>query len=248
MAKNDRKSMDNKKLGEVLSIKLLVYNNLRKRIISGELPAGTRLLELELAEEMDISRAPIREAFNMLEKDGFVKIMPRKGVVVSETTIDDIYAIWEMRMLIEPYAARITLDSIPSEEIEELYREIVYVGGHPDEFERYMESDLKLHDLISKYLDNSYMKATLDNLKAHSLRIRWSDEYTAVGVRHPETPEAVNEEHLKIAEAMKKRDHKQIQNAVHQHIFQSISRVLNASGLELTQEQRSGFLNMYAKE
>lgn len=231
-------------LGEVLSIKQLVYNNLRNRIISGELPPGTRLLELELSDEMDVSRAPIREAFNMLEKDGFVKIIPRKGVVVSEVTIDDIYAIWEMRMLIEPYAARVTLDSIPSEEIEELEKEILYVKAHPEEFERYMESDLKLHDLVTKYLDNAFMKATMDNLRAHSLRIRWTDEYTTTGTRHPETPAAVNEEHLKIIAAMKKREPELVQKAFKDHLIQSMSRMLRASGSQLTDEQRTAFLTM----
>jgi DNA-binding GntR family transcriptional regulator len=231
-------------LGEVLSIKQLVYNNLRNRIISGELPPGSRLLELELSDEMDVSRAPIREAFNMLEKDGFVKIIPRKGVVVSDVTIDDIYAIWEMRMLIEPYAARVTLDSIPSEEIEELEKEILYVKAHPEEFERYMESDLKLHDLVTKYLDNAFMKATMDNLRAHSLRIRWTDEYTPTGTRHPETPAAVNEEHLKIIAAMKKRKPELVQKAFKDHLIQSMSRMLRASGSQLTDEQRTAFLTM----
>jgi len=231
-------------LGEVLSIKQLVYNNLRNRIISGELPPGSRLLELELSDEMDVSRAPIREAFNMLEKDGFVKIIPRKGVVVSEVTIDDIYAIWEMRMLIEPYAARITLDAIPSEEIEEMEKEILYVKAHPEEFERYMESDLKLHDLVTKYLDNAFMKATMDNLRAHSLRIRWTDEYTTTGTRHPETPAAVNEEHLKIIAAMKKRKPELVQKAFKDHLIQSLTRMLRASGSQLTDEQRTAFLTM----
>jgi len=202
------------------------------------------LLELDLSEEMDISRAPIREAFNMLEKDGFVKIIPRKGVVVSEVTIDDIYSIWEMRMLIEPYVAKITLDSIPMKEIEELEKEILYVSEHPDEIERYMESDLKLHDIISKYLDNAFMKATLDNLRAHSLRIRWTDEYTTAGVRHPETPAAVNEEHLKIIAAMKKREPKLVQKAFRDHLMQSLSRMLRASGLQLTEEQKTAFSTM----
>ena len=164
-------------LGEVLSIKQLVYNRLKARIISGELKPGSRLLEAELAEQMNISRAPIREAFNMLEKDGFTKIIPRRGAIVSEITEEDIFAIWEFRLLLEPYSAQKTYKMMTDEELNKMKAKIDYVKEHPEDFDAYMSSDLEVHDLLCKYLDNPFMMATLENVKAHSLRIRWEDEY-----------------------------------------------------------------------
>ena len=72
------------------SLKQLVYDNLKERIINGELKPGTRLREEDLSTEMNISRAPIREALNMLERDGFTMIVPRKGAIVAEVMKEDI--------------------------------------------------------------------------------------------------------------------------------------------------------------
>ena len=66
--------------GSSPSLKQLVYDNLKERIIQGELKPGTRLREEDLSTDMNISRAPIREALNMLERDGFTTIVPRKDV------------------------------------------------------------------------------------------------------------------------------------------------------------------------
>ncbi|HDK25905.1 MAG TPA: GntR family transcriptional regulator, partial [Candidatus Atribacteria bacterium] len=80
-------------LGNNLSLKDRVYQNIKLQIIRGNLKPGTRLLEEELSKAMNISRAPIREALNRLEKEGFVTITPRKGAVVAHITaqmIEDI--------------------------------------------------------------------------------------------------------------------------------------------------------------
>ena len=65
-------------LGHYLSLKDRVYQNIKFKIMNGNLKPGIRLFEEELAKTMNISRAPIREAFNRLEKEGFVTIIPRK--------------------------------------------------------------------------------------------------------------------------------------------------------------------------
>jgi len=85
-------------LGNYLSLKDRAYQNIKFQIIRGNLRPGTRLLEEELAKAMSISRAPIREAFNKLEKEGFVTTIPRKGAAVSNVTteiIEDIFEIEE---------------------------------------------------------------------------------------------------------------------------------------------------------
>ena len=81
-------------LGSKPSLKQLVYDNLRDQIIQGKLEPGMKLTEDELAQSMNISRAPIREALNMLERDGFAKIIPRKGAVVAGISRKDAADIW----------------------------------------------------------------------------------------------------------------------------------------------------------
>lgn len=88
----------NQNLGSNPSLKQLVYDNLRDLIIQGKLEPGAKLVEDELAQSMNISRAPVREALNMLERDGFTKIIPRKGAVVTEVNRKDAADIWKCRL------------------------------------------------------------------------------------------------------------------------------------------------------
>lgn len=225
-------------LGEVLSIKQLVYNNLKSRIISGELKPGRRLLEAELSEELNISRAPIREAFNMLERDGFTKIIPRKGAIVSEITEEDVFSIWEFRLLIEPYVAKATMHKMTDQELKKMEDKIKYVQEHPEDFEAYMESDLEIHDLLTRHLDNQFMLSTLENIKAHSLRIRWEDEYSDEGGRMAEISQAVNKEHMDIVQALMKREEDAVYQAVRIHVLNSTNRIMKACNMEFTEEQK----------
>lgn len=226
------------KLNNIVSIKELAYENLKSRIISGELKPGQRLLEAEISQELGVSRAPIREALNMLDRDGFAQIYPRKGAVVSEITEADIFNIWEMRLVIEPYAAKASLQKITDSEIALVDQTVQYVTDHQEDFERYMNSDLMIHDLLAKHLDNSLMKATLENIRAHSLRIRWIDEYSENGARKPETPIAVNKEHMEIIAALKSREEDKVYNAVLHHLLRSTDRIVEAAHLSVTDEQK----------
>jgi DNA-binding GntR family transcriptional regulator len=83
-----------------------VYDLLRRRIILGELSQGVRLAEQRLAEELDVSRVPLREAIPQLETDGFVRSLPRRGAVVTEWTAGLIHDLFDTRLALETAAAR----------------------------------------------------------------------------------------------------------------------------------------------
>ncbi|GAH77263.1 unnamed protein product, partial [marine sediment metagenome] len=93
-------------LGNYLSLKDKVYQNIKSQIIIGVLKPGTRLPEEELSKAMNISRAPIREAFNRLEKEGFVTVIPRKGAAVSKVTAQVIEDLFEIRETLESLAVK----------------------------------------------------------------------------------------------------------------------------------------------
>lgn len=213
-------------IGNIPSLKKLVYDNLKERIISGELKPGTRLREEDLSEEMNISRAPIREAFNMLERDGFTVIVPRKGAIVAEATKEERDYIWEMRGILEPYAAVKSMPLISEEEINKVEKDLKKVQENPDDLELYMNSDLELHEMLFQNLDNHFLKDTLENMRAHSLRMRWAVENTCPGQRGDIESESIKE-HLKILEAQKKKDKKMVYDAVYDHIQKSKDRILS---------------------
>lgn len=83
---------------------------LRERIRSGELPPGTRLRQERLAEELGISRTPLREALRLLAADGLVELQVNRGAVVSTLSHADRVAFWEARLALEPGAARLAAE------------------------------------------------------------------------------------------------------------------------------------------
>lgn len=75
----------------------LVYEELKHKILTGEIASQTRLMEIDLAEKMNVSRTPIREAIRELAADGLVTIEPRRGAYVSRISIDDMLDVFEVR-------------------------------------------------------------------------------------------------------------------------------------------------------
>lgn len=203
------------------SLKQLVYDKLQQMIIHGELKPGQRLTEEDLSQAMNISRAPIREALNMLDRDGFTRIIPRKGAIVAEVSKKDSLDIWKCRLALEPFAAKEACPNIPKEKLEEALSHIRELEQHYD-FEKYIASDLEVHELYYSYLDNPYMLSILNNLKAHSIRVRWlrenqqSDTITSM---------VSIQEHKTILEAFLRRDSEAAYNAVREHMINSADRL-----------------------
>ncbi|QFG23488.1 GntR family transcriptional regulator [Actinomadura sp. WMMB 499] len=83
----------------------VAYDAVRRMILSGDAAAGSRLGESELAETLGLSRTPVREALQRLGSDGLVEVLPHRGARVVEWTRDDLAEIFELRSLLEPYAA-----------------------------------------------------------------------------------------------------------------------------------------------
>ncbi|MCI8809622.1 MAG: GntR family transcriptional regulator [Oscillibacter sp.] len=212
-------------LGSQPSLKQLVYENLQNKIILGELAPGTKLTEEELAQSMNISRAPIREALNMLERDGFTKIITRKGAVVAEMTRKDAIDIWTCRIALEPFAAREALPNIPPQDIQTALEHIETLEKNAYTFDDYVASDLEVHGLYYNNLVNEYMKSILNNLKAHSVRVRWTKE---VKHKNSDQSQISIREHRKILEALQSNDPDAVFNVVKEHIEKSAERLFDA--------------------
>ncbi|MET4159547.1 GntR family transcriptional regulator [Agromyces sp. PvR057] len=88
------------------SLATKIYEELRERIIEGVLPPGARIRERDLAEELNVSRIPIREALPRLESEGFIRTIPRRGAIVTELTLTDVAELFEVRSSLEVLAAK----------------------------------------------------------------------------------------------------------------------------------------------
>lgn len=137
----------------------IAYEMIRDRIFNGEYAGGTKLVEERLAEEVGVSRTPVREAIRRLEQEGLIK---RKRVI--KPTEMDFRHLFEMRMLVESHAAYTAASYMLEEDIEKL-RECVTIGrtGSPDEI---IEANKLFHDLIVRSCNNPIMIDTVDRMQS----------------------------------------------------------------------------------
>ena len=201
-------------LGNYLSLKDRAYQNIKFQIIRGNLRPGTRLLEEELAKAMSISRAPIREAFNKLEKEGFVTTIPRKGAAVSNVTAEIIEDIFEIRETLETLAVKKSLGKIFIDELEKVgydFKEFINKSENAGNRIQYLALDKKFHDLLSQNCGNKKLIELLTNLQE---QIHWLRN---ISLKRTTFSGSVRE-HLAIIEALKRNDEKLITKALLLHL------------------------------
>ena len=122
-------------MNEYLPLRDVVFNTLRQAILRGELKPGERLMEIQLANKLGVSRTPIREAIRKLELEGLVLMIPRKGAEVAEITEKNMRDVLEVRKALEELAVQLACEKITAEEIEEMKKaadDIKKQGYHRD--------------------------------------------------------------------------------------------------------------------
>lgn len=201
-------------LGNYLSLKDKVYQNIKFQIIIGVLKPGTRLPEEELSKAMNISRAPIREAFSRLEKEGFVTVIPRKGAAVSKVTAQAIEDLFEIRETLESLAVKKSKGKISIEELEEVgngFKKFINKSTNTENCIQYLSLDKKFHDLLSQNCGNKKLIDLLANLQE---QIHWLRN---ISLKRITFAGSVGE-HLVIIEALQKNDEKLILKTLLQHL------------------------------
>lgn len=153
----------------------MVYEELKIQILTGQIVPGTRMMEVDLAEEMGVSRTPIREAIRKLEKEGLVTIEPRRGAYASMISTQDMVEILEVRQDLEGLAAYFAATRMSPVEMEELkeiadkYNDAVK-SGNMKELIRY---DTQFHRLIVDSCNNKILVNMVEQLQELVLRFRY---------------------------------------------------------------------------
>ena len=153
----------------------IVYEELRGLILTGKIKPGTRMMEIELAEDMGVSRTPIREAIRKLEKEGLVIIEPRKGAYASEVSVKDMEDILEVRANLEGLAACLAAERMTAAEkavlweLTEKFRKAVEEGNMAD----MITYDTKFHHLIAEASRNNHLIDMIQQLQELVLRFRY---------------------------------------------------------------------------
>ena len=151
------------------SLKLQAYHYLKGKILSCEYAPSQFLNEQKLCAEMgNISRTPMRDALGRLEQEGLIAILPKKGLMVSPITDEDVHSIYEVRLLVEPYALRMYGARLPAAELEKFYT----LMQHPEMMPDFYAGDDAFHDLLISALPNKYLRAAHDRITGQNTRFR----------------------------------------------------------------------------
>ena len=200
----------------------VVCETLRDAIRKGILKPGERLMEIQLAEELGVSRTPVREAIRKLELEGYVIMMPRRGTYVANLSIRDVNEVFEIRTSLDSLASGLAAERITDEELERLQRLLVLIGEYieTNNMEKIVETDTEFHDLLYQASRNTRLVGIIFNLREQLTRFRT----TSMGF--PGRLAATLEEHRRIVEAIAQGDVKEAQAAAEYHMEKSEQTLL----------------------
>ena len=216
------------KLDDYLPLREVVFNALRQAIIEGEFQPGERLMEVSLANKLGVSRTPVREAIRMLELEGLVVMVPRKGAEVAKITVKDLKDALEVRMAMEALSVRLACERIDDKGKEELkaacikFKEAINSKLVP----AIVEGDEAFHNVIYKASKNNKLINITQNLREQVYRYRV--EYVKDFLYH----DNLVREHDLITMAILKGDADAAEKIMKEHIYNQeqivIKNVTNA--------------------
>lgn len=161
-------------MNEYLPLRDVVFNTLRRAIITGEFAPGERLMEISLANRLGVSRTPVREAIRKLELEGLVIMIPRKGAQVAKITEKNLRDVIEIRCVLEEFAASLACERINEEGKEKLklaHRQFVDAVKTNDILD-IVEKDEQFHDTIFQATSNDRLISIINNLREQFYRYR----------------------------------------------------------------------------
>ena len=201
-------------MDEYLPLRDVVFNTLRRAILRGELKPGERLMEIQLANKLGVSRTPIREAIRKLELEGFVVMIPRRGTYVADISIKDINEVYEIRTSLEVLAAGLAAERISDEELETMQRLLVEIGQHIEDgnIEKIVEIDTAFHDVLYKASRNKRLAGIINNLREQITVIRRRS------MMYPGRLQNTMEEHRILVDSIAAHDVDRAQNAARLHM------------------------------
>ena len=153
------------------TLKLEAYNTIKERIILCEYPPNSLLSEERLKAELKISRTPIRDALGRLEQESLIQIIPRKGIVIRGISPDEVEQVYEMRMLIEPYALKNYGHTIDREILKEME---TFFSRNPEELQldTIHKKDDELHHLFISVSKNAFIIEAYKFAYIQNIRLR----------------------------------------------------------------------------
>jgi DNA-binding GntR family transcriptional regulator len=195
---------------------------LRERIVDGQFQPGEKLVEAEIARQLQISRGPVREALAQLRAEGLVIERPRRGSFVAELTLDDVREIYELRAALESRAARLLIERDDREALAELgvIVEAMKAATEVDDREGFAELDARLHTELCRLSGNRRLHRAFvqqAGLLRALLRLEIKTQYR--------TLTGILEEHVELFADLDSGDSRRAEAACDRHMREALERV-----------------------
>lgn len=221
------------KIDSYQPLREVVCESLREAIRKGILKPGERIMEIQLAEELGVSRTPVREAIRKLELEGYVVMMPRRGTYVANMSIRDINEIFEIRTALESLSNGLAAEHITDEELEHLQRLLVIIGGYIKEnnMEKIVDTDIEFHDVLYHAARNGRLIGIISNLRDQLTRFR------TLSMSYPGRLEETLSEHKAIVDAIAAHDRKAASHAAEIHMEKSEKTLMKA--MKIVEEKKN---------
>lgn len=177
----------------------VVFENLRAAILEGKLKSGQRLMEVQLAEQLGVSRTPVREAIRKLELEGLVVMLPRKGAYVANISVKDLMDVLEIRASLEGLGASLAAERRSDEDIKKL--ELIAAefaeAVKSKNIEMLLKKDVEFHECIFEAANNKKLEKMINSLWEQVQRFR------ITYVSDPNASMSLIDEHKLILDAIK---------------------------------------------
>ena len=180
----------------------VVFENLREAILEGKLKPGQRLMEVQLAEQLGVSRTPVREAIRKLELEGLVVMLPRKGAYVANMSLKDVIDVLEVRASLEGLSASLAAERISDIDLKRLKKiaEEFKESTINADIETLLKKDVEFHECIFKAANNKKLTQVINSLweQVYRFRVTYISDY--------DSSLSIVEEHKNILSAIEKGD------------------------------------------
>ena len=209
-------------IGERKSLGQHVFENLKNAVIKGDIPPGGRLIESRLAETLGISRTPVREAIHKLEREGYLRKLPRGGFSVLGLSREDVEETFGIRTVLESYAARLATEKHCSSDLKPLETRIRTYQKQLDGKNLHVLPDIntEFHDLLYALSRSPKLIHMINNLRDQIYRFR------QIILRDEKMARMSNDDHKDMLVLIRQRDAEGVERLVREHLIRGQKAVL----------------------
>ena len=207
-------------MGKKILLTHKTYENLKEDIINLRFKEDSIITEKELAEKYKVSKTPVREALKKLNLEGFIEVLPHKGYFITSISVEDLKNIFQMRMILEVGASEIAIANAGLNDIEKL-KEIASTKVkkiNSKSYIEYSEINYQFHLLIAQSTKNNMLVNTIKGLLNQLRRVLYKD-------LHNLDFEKMKNEHLKIVDAIEKKDISLAKKIMEKHLLDAKKRI-----------------------